>query len=482
MPRQSDPIEELLGGIFGALTFAVIAGVVGAVESSQEKARLRKRFGKPGVIVGTTSDRIQVSIPRSDRMKHAHVVGATGSGKTTLLVNMAVQDIYAQLENGEPAFGVGVIDPKGDLVDRLLSHIPAYRARDVILFDPTDTDKPLGFNILQNVPEHLRSLTASQVVGTFKKLFGQQSWGQRLEHVLRFCVLTLLEVPGSTLLDIPTLVLNDDFREGVLPHVTNFEVVNFWENEFAHYASGKSRMVVVAPILNRIGPWVAYPEIRNIIGQTQSSFNVRDVMDNKKIFLARLPEGLLGEDVRQLMGSLLITQFQLAATSRADTPEHLRQPFLLYADEFQNFVTEASQKIVTEGRGFGLGLVVANQHEDQLSGQSGLRKTLERNVAAHLYAYKQDTRYQLQYSQLQNLTPDMEVPFVQLTPPPALPPGQQAKYIIQESRNRYGRYRDRVEKDIWRRRSFASPKPSSDKKRPPRPGTGWSHENYYDQE
>jgi hypothetical protein len=239
----------------------------------------------------------------------------------------------------------------------------------------------------------------------------------------------------------------------------------------------------VAPILNRIGPWVAYPEIRNIIGQTQSSFNLRRVMDEKKIFLARLPEGLLGEDVRQVLGSLLITRFQLAATSRADTPEHQRQPFLLYVDEFQNFVTEASEKIITEGRSFGLGMVVANQHEGQFRGQPGLYDTLERNVAAQLFLYQQDDLFRLRYTRPQDAALDESPPVLDLYPLPAQPEGQSGPRVIEDSRNRYGRDRDWVESDIWRRRALGVARPQSPRggSQPP-PTQSWSPAHFYDQE
>ena len=241
-------------------------------------------------------------------------------------------------------------------------------------------------------------------------------------------------------------------------------------------------MQVVAPILNRLGPWVAYPEVRNIIGQTQSSFDLRRVMDEKKIFIARLPEGLLGEDVRQLIGALLITRFQLAAASRASVPERQRQPFILYADEFQNFVTEASEKIVTEGRSFGLGLVVANQHEGQFRGQPGLYETLERNVAAQLLLYREQNAFRLQYARLQDRAPYEDPPVLHLTPLPALPNGERTSQVLGESRDRYGRDRHRVEADIWRRRSSGSMQSRSDRSSPPPPGASWSADDFYDQE
>jgi len=448
------------GGKLGCVG-AVIGFLVDGILSLFNLIFRRVQYSSPGIFIGRLGW-TKVTIPHRDRLKHAHVMGATGSGKTTLLANMLKQDIAAY-KKGEATYGIGVIDPKGDLIDRVLRYIPDGRVDDVIFFDPSDTEKPLGFNILEDVPENLRSLTASQVVTTFKKLFGKTSWGPRLEHILRFAVLTLMEIPGSTLLDIPTLLIDQDFRRGVLHHVTNPQVREFWESEYSLYARKTGVSSAISPILNKIGPWVAYPEVRNVIGQVQSSFNLRKVMDQKKIFLARLPEGLLGEDVRQILGALLITRFQLAAASRVDIPEHIRQPFLLYVDEFQNFVTEASEKIITEGRSFGLGFIVANQHPGQFRGQPGITDSLMGNVAATLFAYKEGNKHRLQYTRLQSASPTAEEPnSIQCKLLPPFPPFSDGKYIIKESRERYGRDRDWVERDINRRRSYQSDQENDD--------------------
>lgn len=450
--NHRDPVDKAITEAgTGCLTF-LVGLLIAIVGESLARSNLRAKFRGGGVVVGRDGGS-KISIPYKDRMKHAHIMGATGSGKTTLLFNMAKQDMDVVL-NDEPFYGVGVIDPKGDLVDRLLPHVPRHRRKDVIVFDPTDSEKPLGFNILEDVPDNLRSRTTSEVVAIFKKLFAY-SWGPRLEHILRYAVLALLEIPGSTLADVPTLLLDKEFRRGVLPHVSNWQVLNFWQTEYPALAKSRDFIMVVQPILNKVGPWLAYPEVSNIIDQTQSSFNLRHIMDQRKIFLARLPEGLLGEDTRQILGSLLITRFQLAAASRAAIPERARKPFVLYVDEFQNFVTEASGKIVTEGRSFGLGLVVANQHEGQFRDQPGLLEDLQRNVAAHLFTYRDGDKYRLEYVRLQDWAgADGEPPIIHLDPLPALPAGDStvAAEIIEESRERYGRDRDWVENDSQRRR------------------------------
>ncbi len=450
--RDQDPVDKAIVDA-GAGCAGLIIGLLGIFLVNQyEQNRLRKKYAVSGVTIGRYGN-TPITIPDGDRMKHAHVMGATGTGKTTLLVNMAIQDMNAMLDSGEPKYGVGVIDPKGDFVDRLLRQIPSHRRGDVILFDPTDTAKPLGFNILENVPEDSRSRTTGEVLLTFKKIFGKDSWGPRLEYILREVILTLMEIPGATLLDIPTLLLDEDFRKGVLPHITNFEVTDFWGRLYPQFINKGTGISIIAPILNKVGPWLAYPEVRNIIGQVQSSFNLRRIMDEKKIFLARMPEGVVGEDIRQLLGALLITKFQSVTDSRANILESQRQPFILYVDEFQNFTTEASQKILTEARSFGLGLVVANQHKGQFRGQPDLLESLNRNAAAEIFTYKENEQFRLQYSRLQERsTPDEAAPAIKLIPQGVASPITTPDRIIEESRLRYGQDQSWVEKEMRRRR------------------------------
>lgn len=434
MPRQSSEdhvTEEAVGCLLFALG-TVIVGSIRVLNSLAAPVPSGIAVGHYGAALGV---RKSVGIPDGERLKHTHILGATGSGKTTLLKHLIVQDLQA-------GHGLAVIDPKGDLIDELLAHVPAHRLDDVVLFDPTDHDHPVGFNMLAFVGEAELSRTASELVSIFKKLFGA-AWGQRLEHILRYTALTLLEVPGSTLLDIPDLLLDDDFRHGLLVNVRNFSTRAFWEQEY-QVLSNAQRMQAVLPILNRVGPWLAYPEIRNIAGQVHSSFHLRTLMDQGKILLVNIPQGRLGEDASGLLGAMLVSKIQLTAMARAGNPAHTKRPFFLYVDEFQNFVTSSFEKILTEARSFGLGLVVANQYPEQLT--PSLRLALANNVAVQLSCYLERGHYRIRYQTPQNQQAAEWV----LQPRRPLDKGNpaQAKQIRRTCRLRYGRPRREVEQEI----------------------------------
>ena len=373
------------------------------------------------------------------RTKHVHVIGPTGSGKTTLLLNMIIQDM-------RKGSGFAVIDPKGDLSWEILKYVPVGRFDDVVLFDPTDRERPVGFNVLEAVEPEQRSLAASQVVLIFKKLF-YDSWGPRLEHILRFSVLTLLEVPRATLIDIPYLLIDREYRERLLVYVTNPIVRDFWEGEFREITRGRDYIVTIEPILNKVGPWLAYPEIRNIVGQTRSTFDLRYIMDGKKILLVNIPEGLLGEDTSAMLGAMMVAKIQLVAMARAQRAR--KTPFYLYVDEFQNFVTSAFEKILTQARSFGLGLIVANQYEEQLYEQ--LRFALLNNVAVKLTCYFEGGRHRVTYHELQDRAA------LPLTLDPGPPPvgghPDLPKLVRYAKRAVYGRPRREVERDILERRN-----------------------------
>ena len=376
-------------------------------------------------------------VPPELRTKHVHVIGPTGSGKTTLLLNMILQD----MRNGS---GFAVIDPKGDLIWEILKYVPVDRFDDIVLFDPTDRGRPVGFNVLEGVGRRQRSLAASQVVSVFKKLF-YDSWGPRLEHVLRFSVLTLLEVPGATLIDIPHLLIERDYRSRVLKYVTNPIVKEFWTGEFRHITKGRDYIVTIEPILNKVGPWLAYPEIRNIVGQARSSFDIREIMDRGKILLVNIPEGLLGEDTSAMLGAMMVAKIQLVAMSRWGRAKEVL--FYAYVDEFQSFVTSAFEKILTQARSFGLGLIVANQYEEQLYDQ--LRWALAKNVAIKLTCFFEDGKHGLIYHELQDQAAQ-PIRVKPLAPPtgghPDLP-----KLVRLDKRELYGRPRHLVERAILKR-------------------------------
>ena len=296
-------------------------------------------------------------MPRSDRGRHLYIIGQTGTGKSGMLELLTISDIYSP-------YGFAVIDPHGDYAQAILKRIPAERAADVVYFNPADTDYPMGFNPLEVYDPKLKTHTCSELIGVIKRIF-ENSWGPRLEYILRYSILALLDYPDATMLDITRILTEKKFRSDVLKHVVDPVVRNFWTIEFASW-NEKFMTEAVAPILNKVGAFTANPLIRNIIGQPKSSFNVRQIMDERKILIVNLSRGLVGEDNAALLGALLVTKVQMAAMSRADIPGEQRTPFYLYVDEFQNFATDSFATILSEARKYGLNLTVANQYTAQM--------------------------------------------------------------------------------------------------------------------
>jgi hypothetical protein len=296
-------------------------------------------------------------LPRSDRGRHLYIIGQTGVGKSGLLELLTISDIFSP-------YGFAVIDPHGDYAQNVLKRIPAERAQDVIYFNPADTDFPIAFNPMEVTDPKLRTHTASELIGVLKRMF--DSWGPRLEYILRYTLLALLDYPDATMLDITRLLTDKRFRQDVLKYVNDPVVRNFWEIEFASW-NDKFAAEAVAPVLNKVGAFTANPLVRNIIGQPKSSFNIRQIMDERKILIVNLSRGLVGEDNAALLGALLVTKIQLGAMSRADIPASERAPFYLYVDEFQNFATDSFATILSEARKYGLNLTVANQYIAQMS-------------------------------------------------------------------------------------------------------------------
>jgi hypothetical protein len=294
-----------------------------------------------------------------DRRRHFYILGKSGTGKSTLIANMAMTDMAHNQ-------GLGVIDPHGDLCDILLDYIPDNRVKDVIYLDPSDVDNPFRLNPLEvKRPEH-KELVASGIVAIFAKIF-YYSWGPRLEYILRNTLMTLVEIPGSTLVDVINILTNDSFRAQVVAQLPRESVVliNFWEREFNEYPD-KLKTEAIAPILNKVGQFVGSPTIRRIIGHPVSTVNLEEIMNTGKIVLLNLSQGKLGEDNATLLGAMFITQFQQAAMNRVNIPEETRRDFFLYVDEFQNFATTSFIKILSEARKYRLGLVLANQYTAQL--------------------------------------------------------------------------------------------------------------------
>jgi type IV secretory pathway TraG/TraD family ATPase VirD4 len=295
-------------------------------------------------------------MPRSDRGRHLYIIGQTGVGKSGLLELLTISDIYSP-------YGFAVIDPHGDYAINILKRIPAERADDVIYFNPADTDFPIAFNPMEVYDPKLKNHTTSELIGVLKRMF--ESWGPRLEYILRYSLLALLDYPNATMLDITRILTDKRFRNEVLKYVEDPVVRNFWTVEFASW-NDKFATEAVAPVLNKVGAFTANPLVRNIIGQPKSSFNIRQIMDQRKILVVNLSRGLVGEDNAALLGALLVTKIQLASMSRADVPASERSPFYLYVDEFQNFATDSFATILSEARKYGLNLTVANQYIAQM--------------------------------------------------------------------------------------------------------------------
>ena len=412
------------------------------------------------IYLGTTTYRnqeIKFGIKLDDRRRHFYVVGKTGMGKTTLLENMSVQDI-------KEGHGIGIIDPHGGFAQKILKYIPKERTEDVIYFDPSDLDFPFAFNVMEKVDPSLRSIVASGLVGVFKKIWWE-SWGPRLEYLLRNAIMALLEVEGSTLLSIMRLLIDKEYRKEVIEKITDPVIKTFWKEEFARY-SNQFQTEAVAPIQNKVGQYITSPLVRNIVGQKKTSINLREIMDEGKILIVNLSKGKIGEDNSTLLGALLITKLQLAAMSRVDLEEEKRKDFFLYVDEFQNFATESFATILSEARKYHLNLILSHQYINQLP--DIVRDAIFGNVGSFVVfrvgasdaEFLSQEFYPLSIEDLCNL-PKYHTcvklmidgvasnPFIARTLPPL--PAPEIYYIdeiIQNSRKKYSRKREEVEAEI----------------------------------
>ena len=301
----------------------------------------------------------QFGMLRYDRSRHVYIIGQTGAGKSGMLELFALSDIF----HGQ---GYAIIDPHGDFAINNMRFIPGSRLQDVVYFNPADTAYPLGFNPLEVTDPNQKTNISSEVIGVLKRMFGD-SWGPRLEYILRYTILALLDRPETTMLDITRMLTDKKFRKETLGYCKDTVVLQFWNVEFNSWTE-KFQAEAIAPVLNKVGAFTANPVIRNIIGQPKSTFNIRKIMDEGKILIVNLSKGLIGEDNAGILGSFLVTKIQLAAMSRSDIPDIKdRRPFFLYVDEFQNFATDSFATILSEARKYGLNLTVANQYISQMS-------------------------------------------------------------------------------------------------------------------
>jgi len=421
--------------------------------------------------IGLTTFRNQkkkFGIKLDDRRRHVYIIGKTGMGKTALMENMAIQDIQA-------GRGLAFIDPHGEAAEELLDFVPSRRINDVIYFNPADVEYPIAFNVMEKVdPEH-RHLVAGGLMSVFKKIW-PDVWSARMEYILNNTILALLEYPGTTLLCINRMLADSEYRKKVVEKIKDPMVKSFWVNEFSKYTQ-RYEVEATAAIQNKVGQFISNPLIRNIIGQVKSTIDMRKVMDERKILIANISKGKIGEDNSRLLGALLITKLQLAAMSRVDIPEEERKDFFLYVDEFQNFATRSFVNILSEARKYRLSLVIGNQYLSQLeemtsTGRSAdVREAIFGNVGT-IICFRvgaEDAEFlekeflpEFNANDLVNLTKyNIYIklmidgvagrPFsAQTLPPFPLPKESHKEKIIKVSRERYGTPRNIIEGKIER--------------------------------
>ncbi len=406
--------------------------------------------------------RIPFGIKREDRRRHMYVIGKTGMGKSTMLENLAIQDIV----NGE---GLAFIDPHGGTAETLLEYVPEHRKKDVVYFAPFDLDNPIAFNVMEDVGYDKRHLVTSGLMATFKKIW-QDAWSARMEYILTNTLLALLEYPGATLLGVNRMYTDKVFRAKVVDNIKDPVVKDFWTKEFAGYTDRFTQEATPA-IQNKIGQFTSNPLIRNIIGQPDSSFDIRKLMDEKKILIINLSKGLVGEVNMRLLGSMLTTRIFLAAMSRADQgPEQIKKlpDFYFYVDEFQNFANDTFAEILSEARKYKLNLTIAHQYVEQMEEQ--VRAAVFGNVGTTVSfrvgpfdaetletvfapEFTKEDLVNLGFTQIY-LTLMIDGigsrPFSALTIPRIEPPKKTFKdEVIKWSKELYGGKRDEIEKKIF---------------------------------
>ncbi len=412
-------------------------------------------------LTDSRNKRVPFGIKRKDRSRHTYVIGKTGMGKSTVLENMAIQDI----QNGE---GLAFIDPHGKTAELLLEYVPEHRIKDVLYFAPFDMEYPISFNVMENVEADKRHLVVNGLMSTFEKIW-VDAWSARMAYILNNTLLALLEYPGATLLSVNRMLSDKDYRKRVVDNITDPSVRSFWVDEFAKYTDRFAAEATPA-IQNKVGQFTSNPLVRNLIGQPQSSFDIRKMMDEKKILIINLSKGRVGEGNANLIGSMLITKIYLAAMSRADVPESqlkLMPHFYLYVDEFQSFANKSFADILSEARKYKLNLTIAHQYIEQM--EEEVRAAVFGNVGTMITfrvgAYDAEVlekEYAPQFTAEDIVNLGMyqvylrlmidgvgSVPFSASTMPPiALPPQSNRDNIIEMSRMQFARHRSLVEAEI----------------------------------
>lgn len=431
----------------------------------------------------TRGKREMFGIRAADRGKHMYVIGKTGMGKSTMLENMAIQDI----QNGE---GLCFIDPHGSSAEKLLDFVPRERVQDVLYFAPFDVDYPVGFNVMEDVGYDRRHLVVSGLMGAFKRIWVDM-WSARMEYILQNVLLALLEYPDTTLLDVNRMLTNKPFRNAVIEKITDPVVKSFWAEEFATYTDRYTQEATPA-IQNKVGQFVSNPLIRNIVGQPKSTFNLREMMDTKKIFIVNLSKGRMGESNAALLGSMLTVKIYLAAMSRADEPAARMAKLprcYFYVDEFQSMMNEAFADILSESRKYKLALTLANQYIEQM--EENVRNAVFGNVGTLITfrvgpfdaevlkvvyepTFAPEDLVNLGLGQIY-LTLMIDgvgsVPFSADTIPPIDHPNiSYREDVVRSTREKYAKSRAEIERIISKRQlDFAPPAPKPKERRDDRP-------------
>ena len=378
--------QELRSNILNSVEMATLFHLPGAsaIPTSQVKRQMSKQVDGPtdvmdeGLLIGYNEFRgtkKPIRIGTKDRRRHVYIIGQTGVGKSVLQENMAYQDMM----DGR---GFAFIDPHGDLVESLLGKVPKERVEDIIYFNPADMTNPIGLNMFEFDTPDQKDFLVQEAINMLYGLYDPGHTGivgPRLEHIFRNCALLLMADPaGGTFIDVPKCLIDPEFVKGKLKYVKDQQVIDFWTKEFPASQRSNEAGEVIAWVVSKFGPFISNDAMRNIIGQTKSGFNLREIMDNNKILLVNLSKGKMGELNSRLLGIIFVMKFQAAAMARADIPEDQRVDFSLYVDEFQNFATDSFESILSEARKYKLSLIMGNQFMTQLTDK--IREAIIGNV------------------------------------------------------------------------------------------------------
>lgn len=455
------------------------------IPTSQVQRQMSKQVDGPtqimdeGLLLGYNEFRgvkKPIRLGDKDRRRHIHIIGQTGVGKSVFQENLAYQDMM----DGR---GFAFVDPHGDSVEALLSKVPKERVEDVIYFNPSDMENPIGLNMFEFDHPDQKDFLVQEAISMLYGLYDPGHTGivgPRLEHIFRNCALLLMSDPnGGTFIDIPKLLVDEEFMKSKLKYVTDQQVLDFWTKEFPASQRSSEAGEVISWVVSKFGPFISNDAMRNIIGQTKSGFNIRHIMDNKKILLVNLSKGKMGDLNSKLLGIIFVMKFQAAAMSRANTPEEQRQDFTLYVDEFQNFATDSFETILSEARKYRLSLVLGNQFMTQLKEE--LREAIIGNVGTTVTGRIGITDAEIMVKRYtpvfdaEDLTklPNYEsVVVAQIQGVPSAPfsmswiaPMGQANQQLSDALKRlsaakYGQPRAKIEQEIFKRLTVNKPSPS----------------------